>query len=130
MSWTRGRNQESSEQDLEQGNDEQLHALRSKISSIRGVTQDIYDDSRSQNSILDGTSNAMDSFKTSLANTSQRFNRVVRNRSGELNFTLLIPAGVVVLFVLYKLFLSGPRGASSAGPSTSPQAGEAGLVKF
>ncbi|GAA5886321.1 hypothetical protein JCM6882_001603 [Rhodosporidiobolus microsporus] len=111
MSWTRGRNQESSEQDLEAGNDDQLHALRSKITSIRGVTQDIYDDSRAQNSLLDGTSNAMDSFKASLANTTQRFSRLVQNRQGQVNYALLIPAAVVVLFVLYKL-LSGRGGAA------------------
>ncbi|GAA5831978.1 hypothetical protein JCM11251_002770 [Rhodosporidiobolus azoricus] len=117
--WTRGRNQESSEQDLEAGNDDQLHALRSKITSIRGVTQDIYEDSRAQNGLLDGTSNAMDSFKASLANTSQRFTRLVQNRQGQVNYALLIPAGVVVLFVLYKLF--GGRGGSKISDSQIDQ---------
>ncbi|GAA5968448.1 hypothetical protein JCM11641_007641 [Rhodosporidiobolus odoratus] len=72
--WSR---QQSSEADLEQGNDDQLSALHGKISAIRGVTQDIYQDSREQNTLLDGTSNAMDSFKTSLSNTSQRFIRLM-----------------------------------------------------
>ncbi|GAA5868325.1 hypothetical protein JCM8547_002154 [Rhodosporidiobolus lusitaniae] len=109
--WTRLRNQESSEADLEAGNDESLHALRNTISSIRGVTQDIYDDSRAQNTLLDGTSNAMDSFKTSLRNTSDRFSRLVQT-SPVRNFppALIIPSVVVVLFVLYKLFF-GRAGA-------------------
>ncbi|GAA5935202.1 hypothetical protein JCM10213_000676 [Rhodosporidiobolus nylandii] len=112
--WARGRNQESSEQDIEAQNDDQLSTLHGKISSLRNVTTDIYQDSRSQNTLLDGTSNAMDSFKSSLANTSQRFDRLVRNRQGDINFVLVIPGAVVVLFFLWKLLGGSGKGGAPA----------------
>ncbi|GAA6009699.1 hypothetical protein JCM10207_004160 [Rhodosporidiobolus poonsookiae] len=124
-SWSRGKAQASTEQDLEAGNDDQLNQLHSKISQIRGVTQDIYSDSRTQNSLLDGTSNAFDSFKTALSNTSSRFTRVVQNRQGQVNYTLVIPAAVVVLFFTYKLLFSGRGGADVAPPVSAPGQGEA-----
>ncbi|GAA5921143.1 hypothetical protein JCM3775_004108 [Rhodotorula graminis] len=106
--WGRGKTtQQSSEVDLESQNDQHLNDLHSKISALRGVTSDIYQDSRAQNSLLDGTSNAFDSFKTSLSNTSSRFARSVQTGSGAGRIQLGIVAGFVALFLLYKVATRG-----------------------
>ncbi|CEQ39421.1 SPOSA6832_00941, partial [Sporobolomyces salmonicolor] len=135
MSWSRGKTQESSEQDLEAQNDQHLNDLHTKIAALRGgicqaserqpephradylarssspgprvaqqVTNDIYQDSRGQNTLLDGTSNAFDSFKVSLSNTSTRFARSVQSGKGGARIQLGIVGAFVLLFVLYKLF--------------------------
>ncbi|GAA5907277.1 hypothetical protein JCM5296_000325 [Sporobolomyces johnsonii] len=104
MSWSRGKTQESSEQDLEAQNDHHLDELHSKIAALRGVTNDIYQDSRGQNTLLDSTSNTFDSFKTSLSNTSTRFARSVQSGKGGARIQLGIVGAFVLLFVLYKLF--------------------------
>lgn len=170
--YARGK-QQSSEQDLENQNDDQLSSLGAKISALRGVrspapprsrrrliadlgcecvqvTQDIYDDSRGQNSLLDGTvcpahqprlhslhaltpgrsnpttihsdpcvrqSNAFDSFKTSLGNTSTRFARSVQSGKGGARIQLGIVAAFVLLFLLYKV---SPSRSATPAPSASP----------
>ncbi|GAA5989983.1 hypothetical protein JCM5350_002356 [Sporobolomyces pararoseus] len=98
---------ESSERDLESQNDQHLDQLHSKIAALRGVTTDIYNDSRGQNSLLDSTGNSFDSFKTSLTNTSTRFARSVQSGKGNARIQLGIIGGFVMLFVLWKLFRSG-----------------------
>ncbi|GAA6049908.1 hypothetical protein JCM3770_007045 [Rhodotorula araucariae] len=98
---------ESNEADLEAQNDQHLHDLHSKISALRGVTTDIYQDSRAQNTLLDGTSNAFDSFKSSLSNTSTRFARSVQSGKGGARIQLGIVAAFVLLFVLWKVSTSG-----------------------
>ncbi|GAA5820023.1 hypothetical protein JCM11491_000893 [Sporobolomyces phaffii] len=104
---------ESSERDLEAQNDQHLDQLHAKIAALRGVTSDIYHDSRAQNSLLDSTGNSFDSFKTSLANTSTRFARSVQSGKGGARIQLGIVCAFVVLFVLYKL-------SSSSSPSPPP----------
>ncbi|GAA5883073.1 hypothetical protein JCM16303_006076 [Sporobolomyces ruberrimus] len=98
---------ESSEQDLESQNDQHLDQLHSKIAALRGVTSDIYNDSRGQNTLLDSTGNSFDSFKTSLSNTSTRFARSVQSGKGGARIQLGIVAGFVMLFVLWKLSRGG-----------------------
>ncbi|BGP51043.1 hypothetical protein JCM10450v2_006969 [Rhodotorula kratochvilovae] len=106
--WGRGKTtQDSAEADLEAQNDQHLNDLHSKISALRGVTTDIYQDSRAQNTLLDGTSNAFDSFKTSLSNTSTRFVRSVQSGKGGARIQLGIVAGFVLLFLLYKVSTRG-----------------------
>ncbi|GAA6064580.1 hypothetical protein JCM10212_006464 [Sporobolomyces blumeae] len=112
--WARGKTQESSEQDLEAQNDQHLDQLHSKIAALRGVTTDIYNDSRGQNTLLDSTGSSFDSFKTSLSNTSTRFARSVQSGKGGARIQLGIVAAFVLLFVLYKL--SSRSGGASAGP--------------
>ncbi|GAA5912069.1 Sft1p [Sporobolomyces salmoneus] len=103
---------ESSEQDLESQNDQHLDQLHSKIAALRGVTTDIYNDSRTQNSLLDSTGNSFDSFKNSLSNTSTRFARSVQSGKGNGRIQLGIVLGFVGLFLLWKL----ARGGSSTSP--------------
>ncbi|BGP27092.1 hypothetical protein JCM10295v2_006054 [Rhodotorula toruloides] len=109
-SWGRGKTQESSDVDLEAQNDQHLNDLHSKISQLRNVTTDIYQDSRGQNSLLDSTSNTFDSFKSSLANTSTRFARSVQSGKGPGRIQLGIVVAFVLMFFLYKF--SSSRGGS------------------
>ncbi|GAA5995538.1 uncharacterized protein JCM10292_005238 [Rhodotorula paludigena] len=115
----RVKTQESSEQDLEAQNDQHLNELHSKIAALRGVTTDIYQDSRNQNSLLDTTSGAFDSFKTSLSNTSTRFARSVQSGKGGARIQLGIVLGFVFLFLLYKV---GTR-KSAPGEAALPSGG-------
>ncbi|KAM0786943.1 hypothetical protein ACM66B_002364 [Microbotryomycetes sp. NB124-2] len=96
---------------LEAQNDEHLNELHSKLQALRGVTTDIYRDSQNQNTLLDGTSQTFDQFKTQLSNTSTRFVRSVQSGKGNGRIQLGIIVGAVCLFLLYKLFAGGPSKA-------------------
>ncbi|KAI5478257.1 hypothetical protein MNV49_005322 [Pseudohyphozyma bogoriensis] len=111
MSWARGGPSSSAkaaddaaQSNLEAQNEQHLNELHAKLQSLRGVTTDIYSDSRSQNSLLDGTSNSFDSFRTSLTATSTRFARNVQGNHGQARLQLGIVLGFVGLFFVYKFF--------------------------
>ncbi|KAH9951109.1 hypothetical protein B0H21DRAFT_719580 [Amylocystis lapponica] len=68
MSSSRGREEDT----YESQNDQRLDELHSKLRTLRGVTTDIYDDVEQQNSTLNTTRNAFNSFGASLAQSSRR----------------------------------------------------------
>ncbi|KAM0746162.1 hypothetical protein T439DRAFT_360491 [Meredithblackwellia eburnea MCA 4105] len=107
MSWARGGKSsaadDAQQSNLESQNDQHLNELHSKLQALRGVTTDIYRDSQGQNALLDGTSSAFDSFKTSLSSTSSRFARSVQSGHGQARLQLGIVLAFVALFLLYKI---------------------------
>ncbi|KAK4052835.1 hypothetical protein OIV83_002122 [Microbotryomycetes sp. JL201] len=130
-SWSRGgvgsssaahKASDAQQSELEAQNDEHLNQLHSKLQALRGVTTDIYRDSQNQNSLLDGTSQTFDQFKTQLSNTSTRFVRSVQSGKGNGRIQLGIIIAAVCLFLLFKMFSGGPALPPPA-PTTGPQTG-------
>ncbi|KDE06513.1 hypothetical protein MVLG_03164 [Microbotryum lychnidis-dioicae p1A1 Lamole] len=115
---------DAQETDLEAQNDSHLHELHSKISAIRGVTNDIYRDSQQQNTLLDSTNNSFDQFKVSLSNTTGRFARSVQSGKGNGRIQLGIICGFVMLFMVWKF--SGSR----ADKATIPPPTTGTLMRF
>ncbi|PWN30713.1 hypothetical protein BDZ90DRAFT_257777 [Jaminaea rosea] len=89
---------------LERQNDDVLENLLGKVKSLRGVTNDIYDDAESQRGMLDNTSNLFDNFSARLANSSSRLTHTVVQGARHHRLTLYIVAGFVTLFFVYRWF--------------------------
>ncbi|KAK9898138.1 hypothetical protein P389DRAFT_201061 [Cystobasidium minutum MCA 4210] len=87
---------------LEQQNDAQLDELHGKLRALHAVTIDIHNDSRSQNSLLDTTSNSFDSFTTSLTNSAGRLGRSIQDRRSQPKTIAYGVLAVVVVFFLIR----------------------------
>jgi blocked-early-in-transport protein 1 len=80
-------------------NNSRLDELASKVSALRGVTIDIYDNARDQ-SVLDSTSDTFSSFSTSLKGSASRLTRMAQsgNKVAILKLSGMLIAGIVVLY--------------------------------
>lgn len=83
--------------DREQQNNSRLSELSSKISALRGVTVDIYDNARDQN-VIDNSSEVFSSMTTSIKGSAGRLGRMAQQGNKVAIFKLAgIIIGVVVV---------------------------------
>ncbi|KAH6663600.1 hypothetical protein F5X68DRAFT_218131 [Plectosphaerella plurivora] len=90
----------------ERQNNARLDELHSKVSALRGVTVDIYDNARSQD-VIDNTSQTFSSMSGSLKGSAGRLGRMAAsgNKVAILKLAGMIIAAFIVLYYLLKLFL-------------------------
>ncbi|CAI9637181.1 hypothetical protein GT037_008358 [Alternaria burnsii] len=88
----------------EQQNNSRLDELASKVSALRGVTIDIYDNARDQH-VIDSTSDTFSSFSTTLKGSATRLTRMASSGNKVAIFKLsgIIIATVVVLYWIWHL---------------------------
>ncbi|KAK4989215.1 hypothetical protein LTR66_000430 [Elasticomyces elasticus] len=85
----------------ERQNNSRLDELASKVSALRGVTIDIYDNARDHR-IIDSTSDTFSSFSTSLKGSAGRLGRMAQqgNKVAIFKLAAMISAVVIVLWWL------------------------------
>ncbi|KAJ4407941.1 hypothetical protein N0V91_003607 [Didymella pomorum] len=88
----------------ERQNNSRLDELSAKVSALRGVTIDIYDNARDQG-VIDSTSETFSSFSTSLKGSAGRLTRMAAsgNKIAVLKLSGIIIGIVLVLYFLYHL---------------------------
>ncbi|KAI4638435.1 hypothetical protein J4E93_009988 [Alternaria ventricosa] len=88
----------------EQQNNSRLDELASKVSALRGVTIDIYDNARDQH-VIDNTSDTFSSFGTSLKGSATRLTRMASsgNKVAILKLAGIIIGTVVMLYWIWHL---------------------------
>ncbi|KAI4239165.1 MAG: hypothetical protein LQ349_000570, partial [Xanthoria aureola] len=92
-------------------NNSRLDELSSKISALRGVTIDIYDNARNQD-VLDSSNEVFSSMTTSIKGSAGRLGRMAQsgNKVAVLKLAGMIVGVVVVLWwVLGWLWKKGPE---------------------
>ncbi|ROT36259.1 hypothetical protein SODALDRAFT_335337 [Sodiomyces alkalinus F11] len=89
----------------ERQNNARLEELSSKVSALRGVTIDIYDNARSQE-VIDNTSDTFSAMSTSLKGSAGRLGRMAAagNKVAILKLAGLIIGPLILLYYLLKLF--------------------------
>ncbi|KAI1431099.1 hypothetical protein GGR50DRAFT_690003 [Xylaria sp. CBS 124048] len=87
----------------ERQNNARLEELSAKVSSLRGVTVDIYDNARAQD-VIDHTSDTFSSMSTQLKGSAGRLGRmaVAGNKVAILKLSGIIIAVFLVLYYLAK----------------------------
>ncbi|CAK9782725.1 unnamed protein product [Cutaneotrichosporon oleaginosum] len=107
----------TTDQTLEQQNEEELSSLHNKIKNLRSVTIDILDDSGRQNNQLDQTNNTFSQFANSLFSTSRHHSRSIAASSTLRQYrTIAWIVGVVVaLWLVLKLWHIGGGGSAQTG---------------
>ncbi|KAF1925932.1 uncharacterized protein M421DRAFT_227702 [Didymella exigua CBS 183.55] len=88
----------------ERQNNSRLDELSAKVSALRGVTIDIYDNARDQG-VIDSTSETFSSFSTSLKGSAGRLTRMAAsgNKVAVLKLSGMLIGVVLVLYFLYNL---------------------------
>ncbi|KAF2030441.1 hypothetical protein EK21DRAFT_100488 [Setomelanomma holmii] len=88
----------------EQQNNSRLDELANKVSALRGVTIDIYDNARDQG-VIDSTSETFSTFSSTLKGSATRLTRMAASGNKVAIFKLagMIVAGVVVLYWIWHL---------------------------
>ncbi|KAH6679663.1 hypothetical protein B0J14DRAFT_581310 [Halenospora varia] len=87
----------------ERQNNSRLSELSAKVSALRGVTVDIYDNARQQD-VIDDTSNTFSSMSTSLKGSAGRLGRMAASGNKVAIFKL---SGIIIGIVLALWFLWG-----------------------
>ncbi|CRK14813.1 Protein transport protein sft1 like [Verticillium longisporum] len=89
----------------ERQNNARLDELSSKISALRGVTVDIYDNARAQD-VIDNTSDTFSSMSTSLKGSASRMGRMAAsgNKVAILKLSGIIIGVFIFLYYVSKLF--------------------------
>ncbi|KAL5347717.1 hypothetical protein ACLOAV_007126 [Pseudogymnoascus australis] len=92
--------------DRERQNDSRLDELSAKVSALRGVTVDIYDNARAQD-VIDNTTDTFSSMGTTLKGSAQRLGRMAAsgNKVAALKLSGIIVGTVVVLWFIWGLFV-------------------------
>ncbi|KAF2193969.1 hypothetical protein K469DRAFT_548107 [Zopfia rhizophila CBS 207.26] len=85
----------------ERQNNSRLDELASKVSALRGVTIDIYDNARDQH-VIDSTSETFSTMTTSLKGSATRLTRMAQQGNKIAIFKL---AGIIVGIVLVLYFI-------------------------
>ncbi|KAF2259514.1 hypothetical protein CC78DRAFT_503087 [Lojkania enalia] len=85
----------------ERQNNSRLDELANKVSALRGVTIDIYDNARDQH-IIDSTSETFSTFGTSLKGSATRLGRMAQSGNKVAIFKL---AAIIVGVVLFLYFI-------------------------
>ena len=100
---------------LESQNNAALSALSSKISALRGVTVDIYDQARDRTGI-DANNDAFTGMSSGLRGSIQRLGRTAQtgNKVAILKLAGMIIAGVLVLYWVLGWLFSGSGGEGKA----------------
>lgn len=86
---------------LESQNNDSLAALSSKVSALRSVTVDIYDNARSHE-VIDSTSETFSSMTTGLKGSAQRLGAMARQGD---RVAVLKLAGIIVVVVIALYYL-------------------------
>ncbi|KAF2202929.1 hypothetical protein GQ43DRAFT_439292 [Delitschia confertaspora ATCC 74209] len=88
----------------ERQNNSRLDELASKVSALRGVTIDIYDNARDQG-VIDSTSETFSTFSTSLKGSATRLGRMAQsgNKVAILKLAGIIVGVVVLLYWIWGL---------------------------
>ncbi|KAF2009618.1 hypothetical protein BU24DRAFT_401482 [Aaosphaeria arxii CBS 175.79] len=88
----------------ERQNNSRLDELASKVSALRGVTIDIYDNARDQ-TMIDNTSETFSSFGTTLKGSATRLGRMAQsgNKVAILKLAGIIVGAVLVLYWIWGL---------------------------
>jgi len=87
----------------ERQNNSRLSELSAKVTALRGVTVDIYDNARSQD-VIDNTSDTFSSMSTSLKGSAGRLGRMAASGN---KVAILKLSGMIVGAVLALYFISG-----------------------
>ncbi|KAG9243884.1 hypothetical protein BJ878DRAFT_422615 [Calycina marina] len=89
----------------ERQNDSRLSDLSAKVTALRGVTVDIYDNARAQD-VIDNTSDTFSSMSTSLKGSASRMGRMAAsgNKVAILKLSGCIVVAVMVLWFTLRLF--------------------------
>ncbi|KAG9238902.1 hypothetical protein BJ875DRAFT_286503 [Amylocarpus encephaloides] len=87
----------------ERQNNTRLSELSAKVSALRGVTVDIYDNARDQ-AVIDNTSDTFSSMSTSLKGSAGRLGRMAASGNKVAIFKL---SGIIIGIVLVLWFLWG-----------------------
>ncbi|ROV86814.1 hypothetical protein VSDG_10160 [Cytospora chrysosperma] len=90
----------------ERQNNSRLDELSSKVSALRGVTIDIYDNARAQD-VIDNTSDTFSSMRAQLTGSAGRMGRMAAagNKVAIMKLSAIIVGTVMVLYYGWKLFL-------------------------
>jgi len=96
----------------ERQNNSRLDDLASKVSALRGVTIDIYDNARDQG-VIDSSNEVFSNMSTSLKGSAGRLGRMAQqgNKVAILKLAGIIIAAVILLWWLVGLIFS--RGSSA-----------------
>ncbi|KAI1079909.1 hypothetical protein F5B20DRAFT_541581 [Whalleya microplaca] len=89
----------------ERQNNARLEELSAKVSSLRGVTVDIYDNARAQD-VIDNTNDTFSSMSSQLKGSAGRLGRMAAsgNKVAILKLSGIIVGAFLVLYYLLKLF--------------------------
>lgn len=89
----------------ERQNNSRLDELASKVTALRGVTIDIYDNAREQD-IIDSTNDTFSSMSTQLKGSAGRLTRMAAsgNRVAILKLSGIIIGVFIVLYYIFRLF--------------------------
>ncbi|KAI5922867.1 hypothetical protein F4810DRAFT_671785 [Camillea tinctor] len=89
----------------ERQNNARLEELSAKVSSLRGVTVDIYDNARAQD-VIDHTSDTFSSMSQQLKGSAGRLGRMAAagNKVAVLKLSAIVVGAFLVLYYLAKLF--------------------------
>ncbi|KAK7742280.1 hypothetical protein SLS53_004423 [Cytospora paraplurivora] len=90
----------------ERQNNSRLDELSAKVSALRGVTVDIYDNARAQD-VIDNTSDTFSTMRNQLTGSAGRLGRMAAagNKVAILKLSGIIIAAFLVLYYGWKLFL-------------------------
>ncbi|CZT43240.1 related to SFT1-SNARE-like protein [Rhynchosporium secalis] len=90
----------------ERQNNSRLSELSAKVTALRGVTVDIYDNARSQD-VIDDTSSKFSSMSTSLKGSAGRLGRMAASGNKVAIFKLsgMIIGTVTLLWFIWGLFV-------------------------
>jgi len=90
----------------ERQNNSRLSELSAKVSALRGVTVDIYDNARAQD-VIDNTSDTFSSMSTSLKGSATRLGRMAAsgNKVAILKLSGMITGVVLALWLIWGLFV-------------------------
>jgi len=90
----------------ERQNNNRLSELSAKVTALRGVTVDIYDNARAQD-VIDNTSDTFSSMSTSLKGSAGRLGRMAASGNKVAIFKLagMIIGTVIALWVVWGLFV-------------------------
>ncbi|KAH8601350.1 hypothetical protein B0O99DRAFT_648709 [Bisporella sp. PMI_857] len=84
----------------ERQNNSRLSELSAKVTALRGVTVDIYDNARAQD-VIDNTSDTFSSMSTSLKGSATRMGRMAASGNKVAIFKL---SGIIIGVVLFLWF--------------------------
>ncbi len=89
----------------ERQNNSRLEELSAKVTALRGVTIDIYDNARAQD-VLDSTNETFSSMSTQLKGSAGRLTRMAAsgNRVAILKLSGILIGIIIVLYYLLRLF--------------------------
>ncbi|KAJ2897040.1 hypothetical protein MKZ38_005029 [Zalerion maritima] len=90
----------------ERQNNSRLDELSAKVSALRGVTVDIYDNARDQ-VVIDNTNDTFSNMSSSLKGSAGRLTRMAAsgNKVAILKLSAIIIGIFIVLYYLSKIFL-------------------------